>query len=205
MGDVKALDAMVQDGLRNPFSGKQMFEEATEVGDELEMTRADLDKLGAALARARDRGDRRGPPAGGDRPGDDPRRARATPWSRSTRRRAAAPRSRRSRSCPASSRKDGSHTAGNSPGVNDGARRARARPEEWAERNGKEILATIIAQAAVADEFAYLARTPANAAQEGARQGRAAAGRHRPVGDQRGVRLRDPELDRGCSTSTRSA
>ena len=36
--------------------------------------------------------------------------------------------------------------------------------EEWAERNGKEILATIVAQAAVADEFAYLARTPANAA-----------------------------------------
>ena len=44
MGDVKALDAMIQDGLRNPFSGKQMFEEATEVGDELEMTRADLDR-----------------------------------------------------------------------------------------------------------------------------------------------------------------
>src|SRR3954449_13369588 len=44
MGDVKALDAMIEDGLRNPFSGKQMFEEATEVGDELEMTRADLDK-----------------------------------------------------------------------------------------------------------------------------------------------------------------
>src|SRR5204863_290708 len=34
----------IQDGLRNPFTGKQMFEEATEVGDELEMTRADLDK-----------------------------------------------------------------------------------------------------------------------------------------------------------------
>src|SRR5215212_6137186 len=45
MGDVKALDAMIQDGLRNPFSGKQMFEEATEVGAELEMTRADLDKF----------------------------------------------------------------------------------------------------------------------------------------------------------------
>ena len=44
MGDVKALDAMIEDGLRNPFTGKQMFEEATEVGDELEMTRADLDK-----------------------------------------------------------------------------------------------------------------------------------------------------------------
>ena len=44
MGDVKALDAMIEDGLRNPFTGKQMFEEATEVGDELEITRADLDK-----------------------------------------------------------------------------------------------------------------------------------------------------------------
>src|SRR5213083_3059347 len=44
MGDVKALDAMVHDGLTNPFSGKQMFEEATEVGDELEMTRADMDR-----------------------------------------------------------------------------------------------------------------------------------------------------------------
>src|SRR3954452_15817749 len=44
MGDVKALDAMVNDGLTNPFSGKQMFVEATEVGEELEMTRADLDK-----------------------------------------------------------------------------------------------------------------------------------------------------------------
>src|SRR5687768_11828878 len=39
MGDAKALDAMVHDGLTNPFTGKQMFVEATEVGDELEMTR----------------------------------------------------------------------------------------------------------------------------------------------------------------------
>src|ERR687893_792128 len=44
MGDAQALDAMIQDGLRNPFTGKQMFEEATEVGEKLEMTRADLDK-----------------------------------------------------------------------------------------------------------------------------------------------------------------
>ena len=65
--------------------------------------------------------------------------------------------------------------------------------------------ATIIAQAAVADEFAYLASTPANAAHEGARQGRPAAERHRPVGDQRGVLLRRPELASGCSASTRSA
>ena len=44
MGDAKMLDAMVHDGLTNPFSGKQMFVEATEVGEELEMTRADLDR-----------------------------------------------------------------------------------------------------------------------------------------------------------------
>src|ERR1700727_2272514 len=44
MGDVKALDAMVHDGLTNPFSGKQMFVEATEVGAQLEIRRADLDR-----------------------------------------------------------------------------------------------------------------------------------------------------------------
>ena len=70
MGDAKALDGMVQDGLRNPFSGKQMFEEATEVGDELELTPPRPRPLGAALARARDRRDRRRPPARGDGLGD---------------------------------------------------------------------------------------------------------------------------------------
>src|SRR5213596_30446 len=44
MGDAKALDAMVHDGLTNPFSGKQMFVEATEVADELEITRPDMDR-----------------------------------------------------------------------------------------------------------------------------------------------------------------
>src|ERR1051325_10417703 len=44
MGDAKALDAMVHDGLTNPFSGRQMFDEATEVGDQLELTRPDLDR-----------------------------------------------------------------------------------------------------------------------------------------------------------------
>src|ERR1700733_1462546 len=44
MGDGKALDAMVNDGLTNPFSGRQMFDEATEVGDQLELTRPELDR-----------------------------------------------------------------------------------------------------------------------------------------------------------------
>src|SRR5947209_7351860 len=45
MGDVKALDAMVNDGLTNPFSGKQMHKEADEVAAEIEVTRADMDKF----------------------------------------------------------------------------------------------------------------------------------------------------------------
>src|SRR4051794_13527117 len=45
MGDVKAIDAMTHDGLRNPFTGKQMAPEANEVAEELEMTRADMDKF----------------------------------------------------------------------------------------------------------------------------------------------------------------
>src|SRR3978361_428314 len=44
MGDAKALDAMVHDGLTNPFSGRQMFDEATEIGDELDISRPDLDR-----------------------------------------------------------------------------------------------------------------------------------------------------------------
>ena len=60
--------------------------------------------------------------------------------------------------------KDGSHTAGNSPGVNDGAGALVVASDEWAKHNGKRPLATIIAQAAVADDFPYLARTPAKAA-----------------------------------------
>jgi acetyl-CoA C-acetyltransferase len=60
--------------------------------------------------------------------------------------------------------KDGSHTAGNSPGVNDGAGAMVLASDEWARTNGKRVLATIIAQAQVADDFPYLARTPATAA-----------------------------------------
>src|ERR1700684_1610490 len=44
MGDGKAIDAMIKDGLTNPFSGKHMAQEASEVAAELEMTRADMDK-----------------------------------------------------------------------------------------------------------------------------------------------------------------
>jgi len=162
MGDVKALDSMIQDGLRNPFSGKQMFEEATEVGDELEMTRADLDKWALRSherwAEAFDSG--RLPEeivsvTVSSRKGDTIVQEDEAPRRDTSLEKLA--------SLPGLARKDGSHTAGNSPGVNDGGGALVLASEEWASKNGKEVLATIIAQAAVADDFAYLARTPAKA------------------------------------------
>src|SRR5947209_13973072 len=44
MGDAKAIDSMISDGLTNPFSGKHMMQEASEVADELELTRPDMDR-----------------------------------------------------------------------------------------------------------------------------------------------------------------
>jgi acetyl-CoA C-acetyltransferase len=162
MGDVKALDAMIQDGLRNPFSGKQMFEEATEVGDELEMTRADLDKWALRSherwAEAFDSGrlpEEIVPVTISSRKGDTTVQEDEAPRRDSSLERLA--------KLPGLAGKDGSHTAGNSPGVNDGGGALVLASEEWASKNGKEVLATIIAQAAVADDFPYLARTPANA------------------------------------------
>jgi len=58
---------------------------------------------------------------------------------------------------------EGTTTAGNAPGVNDGASCVIVASESFAARRGLPVLATILAQAYVADEFKYLARTPARA------------------------------------------
>ena len=58
---------------------------------------------------------------------------------------------------------DGTTTAGNAPGVNDGAGALVVTSDEFARKRGLEVLATILAQGYVADDFAYLARTPAKA------------------------------------------
>jgi acetyl-CoA C-acetyltransferase len=69
-------------------------------------------------------------------------------------------------SLPGAFNKEGAHTAGNAPGVNDGAGALVLASDAWAKRNGRQALATVVSQAAVADEFPYLARTPANATQK---------------------------------------
>ena len=57
----------------------------------------------------------------------------------------------------------GSTTAGNAPGVNDGASCLVITSEAWARGRGIEPLATILAQGMIADDYAFLARTPARA------------------------------------------
>jgi acetyl-CoA C-acetyltransferase len=162
MGDQKVLDAMVHDGLTNPFTDKQMFVEATEVGDELEMTRADLDRLALRshelAIEATDEGrlpEEIAPVTISSRKGDTVVEVDEAPRRGSSIESLA--------KLPGLASKEGSHTAGNSPGVNDGAGAVVLASDEWAKRNGKTVLATIVAQAAVADDFPYLARTPANA------------------------------------------
>jgi acetyl-CoA C-acetyltransferase len=164
MGDAKALDAMVHDGLTNPFSGKQMFVEATEVGDELEMTRPELDKFALqSHQRAIEATDE------GRLPEEIVPITVKSKKSETTVEVDEGPRRDSSLEAlaklPGLHGKEGSHTAGNSPGVNDGAGAVVLASDQWAKANGRQALATIVAQAAVADDFPYLARTPANATQ----------------------------------------
>jgi acetyl-CoA C-acetyltransferase len=164
MGDGKAIDAMINDGLTNPFSGKHMAQEASEVAAELEMTRADMDRWALRshelAIKATDEGrlpEEIVPVTVKGRKGDTVVEVDEAP--------------RRDANLESLSKlppiflKDGSHTAGNSPGVNDGGGALVLASDEWAKRNGKTVLATIIAQGQVADDFPYLARTPAKAAQ----------------------------------------
>src|SRR5439155_16531927 len=157
--------AMVHDGLTNPFSGRQMFDEATEIGDELELTRPDLDRWALrsherALAAIDDgrmadeivtvtvKGKRPTQPDTEVEVDEGPRRETSLEALAKL---------------PGLVGKEGTHTAGNSPGVNDGAGALVVSSDEWAKANGRQALATVVAQAAVADDFPYLARTPANA------------------------------------------
>src|ERR1035441_3994702 len=165
MGDAKMLDAMVHDGLTNPFSGKQMFIEATEIGEELEMTRADLDRWALRshelAVKATDEGrlpEEIVPVTVKGRKGDTVVEIDEGPRRDTSLERLAA--------LPGLVSKEGSHTAGNSPGVNDGGGALVVASDEWARANGKEALAEIVAHAQSANDFAYLATTPASAAKK---------------------------------------
>ncbi len=193
MGDAKMLDAMVHDGLTNPFSGKQMFVEATEVGDELEITRADMDRWALRshelALKATDEGRMSEEIVSvtvKGRKGDTVVEIDEGPRRDTSLEKLAA--------LPGLVGKDGSHTAGNAPGVNDGGgalvlviRGVGGRQRQGGARRDRRPRAE--------RQRLRLPRDHARERrQEGPGEGRAAAWRHRPVGDQRGVRVRHPQL-----------
>jgi acetyl-CoA C-acetyltransferase len=165
MGDVQAVDAMTHDGLTNPFSGKQMINEASEVSNELEITRPDMDRWAARshqlAAKATDEG----------RMAEEI--VTVTVKTRKAENTVEADEAIRPDSSiealaklPAIGGDDATHTAGNAPGVNDGAAAVIVASEEWATDNGRQPLARVLSYGTVADDFPYLAKTPARAAKQ---------------------------------------
>jgi acetyl-CoA C-acetyltransferase len=165
MGDVGAVDSMTHDGLTNPFTEKQMINEASEVSNELEITRADMDRFAARshqlAAKATDEGLLAEEIVG------------VTVKKKKEEVEVAADEAIRPETTVEVLAKlrpvggdDATHTAGNSPGVNDGAGAVVVASDEWASAEGRTPIARVLSYGTVADDFAYLARTPAKAAQQ---------------------------------------
>jgi acetyl-CoA C-acetyltransferase len=155
LGHGEVLDHMVFDGLQSTFDGLHMVQQASAVARELGISREAQDawayRSHMRAAAAQDEGrfaDELVPV--GEVTADEGVRRDTTLEKLASLQPVFDP--------------DGTTTAGNAPGVNDGASCVVVCSESWAERRGIEPLATVLAQAYVADDFAYLARTPANAA-----------------------------------------
>jgi acetyl-CoA C-acetyltransferase len=157
LGDGTLIDLMTHDGLTSTFDKRHMVEQASFVARELGIAREDQDKWALRsherAVEAIDEGRFRDEivPVGDFDTDEGPRRdtslealAKLKPVFDP----------------------EGTTTAGNAPGVNDGAGALVVVSEEFAKKRGLEPLATIVSQGYVADDFAYLARTPAKAGQQ---------------------------------------
>ena len=157
LGNGEIVDSMVFDGLTSTFDGLHMVEQASKVSRELGISREEQDEWAyrsqMRAAEAQDAGrfaDELVPVD--DVVADESIRRDTTPERLAALQPVFDP--------------EGTTTAGNAPGVNDGASCVIVCSDEFAARRGIEPLATILAQAYVADDFAYLARTPARAAEQ---------------------------------------
>ena len=185
---------MVFDGLTSTFDGLHMVEQASLVVARARHLARGAGRVGLPLA-----------PAGGRGPGRrslrrrDRRRSATSPPTRAIRRDTTL---EKLASLQPVFDPEGTTTAGNAPGVNDGASCVVVCSEEFAARRGLEPLATILAQGYVADDFAYLARTPARAAR---RRSRRRARRSTTSRASRSTRRsrRSRRTRRACSASTR--
>jgi acetyl-CoA C-acetyltransferase len=154
LGDGTLIDSMTYDGLTSTFDKRHMVQQASFVSRELGISREDQDKWALRsherATRAIDNGlfEDEIVPVDEVTTDEGPRRDTSLEKLAALK--------------PVFD-PEGTTTAGNAPGVNDGAGAVIVTSEEFARKRGLEVLATIVAQAYVADDFAYLARTPARA------------------------------------------
>jgi acetyl-CoA C-acetyltransferase len=157
LGNGELIDSMVFDGLTSTFDGLHMVRQNTQVSRELGISREEQDAWAArsqqraAAAQREGRFDDEIVPVS-DVAADESVRPDTTAEALGKLKPVFDP--------------EGTTTAGNAPGVNDGASCVVVCSEEFASRRGLEPLATILAQGYVADDFAYLARTPARAGEQ---------------------------------------
>jgi acetyl-CoA C-acetyltransferase len=154
LGHGELIDSMVFDGLTSTFDELHMVQQNQQVSRELGISREEQDRWAfrshqrAAAAQDAGRYDDEIVPVG-DVTADEGVRRDTSLESLAKLQPVFDP--------------EGTTTAGNAPGVNDGASCVVVTSEEFAKRRGLEVLATILAQGYVADDFAWLARTPARA------------------------------------------
>jgi len=154
LGDGTLIDLMTHDGLTSTFDNRHMVEQASFVSRELGIAREDQDRWALRsherAVKAIDEGRFQDEivPVGEFAVDEGPRRDTSYEQLAALK--------------PVFD-PEGTTTAGNAPGVNDGASALVVTSEDFAKKRGLEVLAAIVSQAYVADEFAYLARTPAKA------------------------------------------
>jgi acetyl-CoA C-acetyltransferase len=154
LGDGTLVDLMVHDGLVSSFDGRHMVEQASFVSRELGLSRDEQDawayRSHQRAVEAIDAG----------RFGDEIVTVGELVHDEAPRRDTTLEKLAKLEPLfdP-----QGTTTAGNAPGVNDGASCLVVTSDAWAQRRGIEPLATIIGQGMIADDFAFLARTPARA------------------------------------------
>jgi acetyl-CoA C-acetyltransferase len=156
LGNGEVLDHMVFDGLTSTFDGLHMVQQASSVSHALGISREDQDAWAyrshqrAAAAQDAGRFDDEIVPVG-DVSADESIRRDTTLEKLASLKPVFDP--------------EGTTTAGNAPGVTDGASCVVVCSEEWAKERGIEPLAYVLGHAYVAGDFAYLARTPAQASE----------------------------------------
>jgi acetyl-CoA C-acetyltransferase len=157
LGDGTLIDLMTHDGLTSSFDGRHMVEQASFVSRQLGISREEQDtwalRSHERAVKAADEGFFADEiVAVGDLSADEGPRRDTSIEALAKLKPVFDP--------------EGTTTAGNAPGVNDGASCVIVCSEDFAKRRGLEPLATILSQGYVADEFAFLARTPAKAGEQ---------------------------------------